>query len=193
MGITAFLRGALYMDTAILVLLLVIVFIIILFIAFSIKKRSAGEAEGYDSYPEWDENMPDLTQSEFRCPECGEMVDGYAMDCPNCGVPFRDMEFICPKCNADVDSRDVACPECGYHLQAYPAICPRCGAPVSVDATSCESCNGKFWSPIVLPEKEVEGTGPGGLEMVGEEKLPEEEQSEDQPTGTGFDPFKRGY
>jgi rRNA maturation endonuclease Nob1 len=98
----------------------------------------------------------DGLDKDFRCRECGEILDDpYQESCPSCGAEFEE-EFECPYCGEMIDTdtvRGLVCPNCGENLTREPAICPGCAAMVPAESTHCDVCGTDFWSAILIEKK----------------------------------------
>ena len=94
-----------------------------------------------------------LEDKDFRCRECGEIVDPFDEACSSCGAEF-EIEFECPYCDEMIgDPRDLVCPSCGENLTREPAICPNCAAVVPSTSNHCDVCGVDYWSPIFVEKK----------------------------------------
>ena len=52
-----------------------------------------------------------------KCGNCGELVPGTAIVCPNCGVSFANETFECPVCHGSVDGNANRCDNCGAEFE----------------------------------------------------------------------------
>lgn len=97
---------------------------------------------------------------EFRCPDCGALMDPDETVCPHCGAEFG---FYCPECDEEIPAEASVCPHCGAELEegfedeiegeegleseAKPGtaveratFCANCGEPIGEEDEECPSC-----------------------------------------------------
>lgn len=57
-------------------------------------------------------------KKQVACPNCDEMVDEDATECPHCEAEFDDT-IECPSCGKDIPSDSTECPECGEEVVPF--------------------------------------------------------------------------
>lgn len=72
---------------------------------------------------EWEsgEKIPNETEGEMYCRNCGKEVDVKAVACPSCGVPPKLEKKFCFNCGTATDPHQVICIKCGTGLTAAGA------------------------------------------------------------------------
>ncbi len=165
-----------YLLIAGLIVIGVVLLLAVVLAVFVFKSKGTT----YITHPDdqGDVDYDGLEDKEFLCRNCGDVVDPFDEECPNCGSEL-ETEFECQYCGELVeDPRELVCPACGEALMDEVTVCPSCTSIVPNNANHCEVCGDDFWSPLYLSPRKVPKFVPPDEPEEQEEEAEGEEETE---------------
>jgi parallel beta-helix repeat protein len=108
-----------------LAIIIIIIIVLLLIIGMAMRKKKPAEEEEEEEEGEGE-------FEEIECAECGAVVPGIEIVCPECGAQLPEKEETEEEAE-DEEGEKFECPDCGADLAAGESVCPECGAEFEED------------------------------------------------------------